>query len=293
MPYDTLDWHVQDGVLTLTLNRPERLNAFTVTMADELVEACVRASADDAVRAVVVTGAGRAFCAGMDLGVDNPFGLDATADPDLATLREGLGDPALLHGVRDTGGRVSLALMACTKPVIGAIHGAAVGVGATMTLPMDARLAADTARFGFVFGRIGIVPEACSTWFLPRLVGIAQALDWVYRAEPFDAAEALRGGLVQAVLPPGELLDEAHRLAHRWIDGRSAVAVALTRQMMWRNTAQPDPVAAHCIESLAMLHTSRHHGREGVAAFHDRRAPVFDGDGGSLPRWYPWWPVTP
>jgi len=216
MHYDTLDWHIERGVLTLTLNRPEQLNAFTVTMADELVDAYSRASDDDAVRAVVVTGAGKAFCAGMDLRVPgNVFGLNDRLDPDLATLRAGLDDPALVHGVRDSGGRVSLAAYACKKPIIGAIQGAAVGVGATMTLPMDVRLAAESARFGFVFGRIGIVPEACSTWFLPRLVGIAQALDWVYAAEPFDAAEALRGGLVKAVLPDGQLLDEAHRLAHR------------------------------------------------------------------------------
>lgn len=288
--YTTLDWHLGRGVLTLTLNRPDRLNGFTVEMAEELVDAYGWAGEDDAVRAVVVTGAGRAFCAGMDLGVDNPFGLDPHASPGLTALCAGLDDPALWHGVRDTGGRVSLALMQCKKPVIGAINGAAVGVGATMTLPMDVRLAADSARFGFVFGRLGIVPEACSSWFLPRLVGLQQALDWVYLAEPFDAAEALRGGLVKSVVPAGALLDEAHRLAHRYTDGRSLVATALTRQMLWRNSALTDPQLAHGIESLAVLHTARHDGREGVQAFRDKRVPTFTASArDDMPGFYPWW----
>ena len=201
MTYTTLDYTVTDRVLTLTLNRPDRLNAFTVTMADELEHAFRRASADDLVGAIVVTGAGRAFCAGMDLATTgNVFGLDETQHPTLADMHDKLEDPAILRGVRDTGGRVVLAIYDCMKPVIGAINGAAVGIGATMTLPMDIRLAADGAKIGFVFGRLGIVPEACSSWFLPRLVGIPQALEWVYSAEPFDAAEGVRAGLLKAVV---------------------------------------------------------------------------------------------
>ena len=177
-PYDTLDWSVADGILTLTLDRPEHLNAFTVTMAEELVDAYERASADDDVRAIVVTGRGRAFCAGMDLSVEgNVFGLDESLEPTMADLQEHLEDPEVVAGVRDTGGRVALAMYDCTKPIVGAINGAAVGIGATMTLPMDVRLASDRARIGFVFGKLGIVPEATSTWFLPRIVGVSRALE--------------------------------------------------------------------------------------------------------------------
>jgi len=276
MSYTTLDYLVTDRVLTLTLNRPERLNAFTVTMADELEHAFRRASTDDAVGAIVVTGAGRAFCAGMDLATSgNVFGLDESLRPTLADMHERLDDPGIVRGVRDTGGRVTLAIFDCMKPVIGAINGAAVGIGATMTLPMDFRLAAEGAKIGFVFGRLGIVPEACSSWFLPRLVGIQQALEWVYAAEPFDATEAQRGGLVKAVYPADRLLAEAHKLAHRFIDGRSAVAVALARQMIFRNSAQPHPLEAHRIDSLAMWHTSSHDGAEGVHAFLERRPAQF------------------
>jgi enoyl-CoA hydratase/carnithine racemase len=276
MTYTTIDYTVTDRILTLTLNRPERLNAFTVTMADELEHAFRRASADDAVGAIVVTGAGRAFCAGMDLASSgNVFGLDQALAPTLADMHERLDDPAILRGVRDTGGRVTLAIYDCLKPVIGAINGAAVGIGATMTLPMDVRLAAEGARIGFVFGRLGIVPEACSSWFLPRLVGISQALEWTYAAEPFDAAEAVRGGLVKAAVPADRLLDEARALAHRFIDGRSPVAVAMARQLVWRNVAQPHPVEAHRVDSLAMWHLSQGDGAEGVRAFQEKRAAQF------------------
>lgn len=276
MTYTTLDYTVADHVLTLTLNRPERLNAFTVTMADELEHAFRRASTDDTVGAVIVTGAGRAFCAGMDLATSgNVFGLDESLHPTLRDMHDRLDDPAILRGVRDTGGRVVLAIYDCMKPVIGAINGAAVGIGATMTLPMDIRLAAEGAKIGFVFGRLGIVPEACSSWFLPRLVGIPQALEWVYTAEPFDAAEGVRAGLVKAVVPPGQLLDEARRLAHRFIDNRSPLAVALARQLIYRNAGQPHPLEAHRVDSLAMWHLSRQDGAEGVRAFLEKRAPQF------------------
>jgi enoyl-CoA hydratase/carnithine racemase len=295
MTYTTLDYAVTDRVLTLTLNRPERLNAFTVTMADELEHAFRRASADDAVGAVVVTGAGRAFCAGMDLATSgNVFGLDETLAPTLADMHDRLDDPAILRGVRDTGGRVTLAIYDCMKPVIGAINGAAVGIGATMTLPMDVRLAAEGAKIGFVFGRLGIVPEACSSWFLPRIVGIPQALEWVYSAEPFDAAEAVRGGLVKAAIPAAQLLDEAHKLAHRFIDQRSPVAVALARQLIYRNAAQPHPIEAHRLDSLAMWHLSQKDGAEGVRAFLEKRSPHFTAKVSSdLPEFVAEWMKSP
>jgi enoyl-CoA hydratase/carnithine racemase len=291
MGYSTLSWQIDDRVLTLTLNRPAQLNAFTTTMADELIDAYTRASADDAVGAVVVTGAGRAFCAGMDLSVGgNVFGLDESLSPSLGELHAGWDDPAIVAGVRDTGGRVSLAVYDCKKPIIAAINGAAVGIGATMTLPMDVRLASDKARIGFVFGRIGVVPEACSTWFLPRIVGLQQALDWVYAADILTAEQALAGRLLKAVVPADQLLDQAHQLAHKYIDGRSPVSIALMRQMLMRNHAMPHPRDAHAVESLAMLHTSRHDGQEGVRAFNEKRAPAYTGrasDG--LPDFYPWW----
>jgi enoyl-CoA hydratase/carnithine racemase len=286
--YETLDWSVEDGVLTLTLDRPDQLNAFTVTMAEELVAAFERASAGDEVGAVVVTGRGRAFCAGMDLSVDgNVFGLDESLEPTLADLHDRLDDPEIVAGVRDTGGRVALAIYACTKPVIAAINGPAVGIGATMTLPMDVRLASNRARIGFVFGRLGIVPEACSTWFLPRIVGISRALEWVYCADILSAQEAYDGGLVRSVHPEDELLDAARALARRFVDGRSPVATALARQMMYRNSAQPHPLEAHRIDSLAMFYTSVGDGKEGVAAFREKRAPEFTGRASELPRIYP------
>jgi enoyl-CoA hydratase/carnithine racemase len=287
--YDTLDWSVEDGIATLTLDRPDQLNAFTVTMADELVEAFDRAGADDDVAAVVVTGRGRAFCAGMDLAEDgNVFGLDETLSPTLDDLHERLDDPEVVAGVRDTGGRVTLAVYRCPKPVIGAVNGAAVGIGATMTLPMDVRLASESARIGFVFGRLGIVPEAASSWFLPRLVGISRALEWVYTADVLTAQQALEGGLVRSVHPPDELLDAAYDLARRFTAHRSPVATALARQMMWRNSAQPHPLEAHRVDSLAMFYTSVGDGREGVQAFREKRDPEYTGKASEMPPFYPW-----
>jgi enoyl-CoA hydratase/carnithine racemase len=287
--YRTLDYSVEDRILTLTLDRPDQLNSFTLTMAEELVRAFERADRDDGVAAVVVTGRGRAFCAGMDLSADgNVFGLDESLRPTNDDMRSRLEDPEILAGVRDTGGLVSLAVFRCSKPVIGAINGAAVGIGATMTLPMDVRLASEAARIGFVFGRLGIVPEACSSWFLPRIVGISRALEWVYSADILTAAEAHEGGLVRSVHPPGELLDAAHDLAHRFTRNRSPVATALARQMMWRNSAQPHPLEAHRVDSLAMFFTSIGDGKEGVAAFREKREPRFTGRTTDMPPFYPW-----
>jgi enoyl-CoA hydratase/carnithine racemase len=284
MTYNTLDWTVTDRVLVLRLNRPEQLNAFTVEMANELVHAFERASADDAVGAVVVTGSGRAFCAGMDLSVPgNVFGLDEALRPTPQDLVDRFDDPEIVAGVRDTGGRVTLAIFACTKPVIGAINGAAVGIGATMTLAMDIRMASSSAKIGFVFGRLGIVPEACSSWFLPRLVGTQQAMEWVLSADILSAEEAQRGGLVRSVHAPETLVDEAVKLAHSFIDNRSPVAVALARQMLLRNPSFPHPVDAHRVDSLAMFYTSIGDGKEGVAAFREKRTPVFTGRASALP----------
>ena len=290
MKYNTLDWSVTDRILTLALNRPEQLNSFTVEMANELVHAFGRASEDDSVGAVVVTGAGRAFCAGMDLTkAGNVFGLDESLTPTLRDMNERLNDPVIFQGLRDTGGRVTLSIFDCKKPVIAAINGAAVGIGATMTLAMDVRLASDKARIGFVFGKIGIVPEACSSWFLPRIVGIAQALEWTYSADIIDGEEAKRGGLVKAVYAPDQLLPEAYKLARRIIDNRSPVAIALTRQMMYRNAAQPHPLEAHKVDSLAVYYTSLQDGKEGVQSFLEKRAPAFKGKASEMPPFYPWW----
>jgi len=290
MSYETLRYEVADHILTLTLNRPEQLNAFTVEMAEELIHAFNRASDDDAVRVIVVTGAGRAFCAGMDLSTDgNVFGLDETLAPTLEDMEQRLDDPEIVAGVRDTGGRVTLAIYDCKKPVIAAINGPAVGIGATMTCAMDIRLASEKARIGFVFNKIGIVPEACSSWFLPRVVGLSQALEWVYSADILQPDEALQGGLVKAVLPAEELLDEAYRIARR-IARHSPVAIALTRQMMYRNSATTHPLEAHKVDSLAMFYTSLASGKEGVQSFLEKRDAVFtDTTSKNMPDFYPWW----
>jgi enoyl-CoA hydratase/carnithine racemase len=295
MDYQTLRCELDQGIAILRLNRPERMNAFTVEMANELVDFFTRANADDAIRAIIVTGSGKAFCAGMDLLPEgNVFGLDESLQPTLDDLQHRLDDPAILRGVRDTGGRVTLSIFNCTKPVIAAINGAAVGIGATMTLAMDFRLAADNARIGFVFGKLGIVPEACSSWFLPRIVGLTQALEWTYSAEILDAATAHKGGLLKAVVPADQLLAEATALARRITENRSPVAVALTRQMMYRNAAQPHPLEAHRVDSLAMFYTSVGDGKEGVRAFLEKRAPQFEGKASDgLPPFYAEWTRMP
>ncbi len=286
MGFETITHQVDDGVLTITLNRPDQLNSFTVTMANELERSFRAVNDDDSVRAVIVTGAGRAFCAGMDLTSEgNVFGLDETRRPDLADMAD-LDDPQIAR-VRDTGGRVTLAIHDCRKPVIAAINGPAVGIGATMTLAMDARLVGEKARFGLVFGRLGIVPEAASTWFLPRIVGTARATDLMLSAEILDAEATVNAGL--ATGPHTELLSAARELADRWTKGRSPVAVALTRQMVRRNSAYEHPREAHRIDSLAMFWTSLGDGKEGVAAFLDKRDPQYRGRASQLPDFYREW----
>ena len=290
MVYNTIKYDVSENILTLTLNRPEQMNAFTVEMADELVSAFDRASSDDDVGAIVVTGAGRAFCAGMDLSVDgNVFGLNEDLSPSVEDMQQRLEDPEIERGVRDTGGRVALSIFNCTKPVIAAINGAAVGVGATLTSAMDIRLASEKARIGFVFNKIGIVPESCTTWFLPRIVGMSLALEWLYTGEILRPEEALQGRYVKAVVPPDQLLEEAYKIARRIVQ-HSPVAIALTRQMFYRNSALAHPVEAHKIESLAMFYTSIKDGKEGVQSFLEKRQPEFrEKTSQDMPHFYPWW----
>jgi len=279
MTYHEITYAAANGVLTLTLNRPDKLNAFTRTMLAELLDAFDRADADDAVRAIVVTGAGRGFCAGADLsaGADT-FGADARPDR-----------PSGLH--RDGGGVLALRIYSSLKPVIAAVNGAAVGVGATMLLPMDIRLASREARFGFVFARRGIVPEACSSWFLPRVVGIAKALEWSYSGRVFAADEAQAGGLVSEVLAPEELLLRALALAGEIAANTSAVSVTLIRHMMWRMLGAAHPMEAHRIDSRGIYHLGRAaDAREGVQAFLDKRPAQFPGKvSRDLPPYFPWW----
>ncbi|MFZ9395574.1 MAG: crotonase/enoyl-CoA hydratase family protein [Erythrobacter sp.] len=272
-----------DGIATVTLNRPEKMNAYTRTMGEELIAAMDDIDADDAVRAVIFTGAGdRAFCAGADLTPEG--GGHVFSDP---TEVADLSDPK----VRDGGGLLTLRLFESKKPLISACNGVAVGVGATMQLAMDIRLAADTARYGFVFARRGIVPEAASSWFLPRIVGISQALEWCYTGRVFDAAEAKAGGLVRSVHPGAELMGAARALAREIADNTSAISVAMTRAMMWRLPSGEHPMHAHRIDSRAIYRLSRGaDAREGIASFLEKRSPAYPGKvSADMPDFYPWW----
>ncbi len=282
MGYSHIAFDVSEGIATITLNRPEKMNAFTRTMMDEMIDALDRTDGDDAVRAVIFTGAGdRAFCAGADLTPESgvPF-----ADPSPV---DDLSDPR----VRDGGGKLTLRLFDSKKPLISACNGAAVGVGVTMQLPMDIRLASDTARYGFVFARRGIVPEACSSWFLPKLVGVAQALEWCMTGRIFDAQEALAGGLVRSVHAPGELIDAARGIAREIADNTSAVSVAMTRAMLWRNSHGEHPMIAHKIDSRAIYRLSKGaDAQEGVQSFLEKRPAAFPlRVSRDMPDFYPWW----
>jgi enoyl-CoA hydratase/carnithine racemase len=278
MEFEQILYEVEDHVLTITLNRPERLNAFTATMGKELIEALDAADADDSVRAIVITGAGRGFCAGADLE-----GGGSTFD---WSERHAAGEEV----PRDGGGRISLRLFDCVKPVIAAINGPAVGVGITMTLPMDVRLAAEGAKIGFVFARRGIVPEACSSWFLPRIVGISQAMEWVATGRVFDASEALAGGLVRSVHAPDDVLPAARDLAREIADNAAPVSVALARRMMWTMLGAPHPMDAHRADSRAMFARGRSEdAREGVTSFLEKRPAQFtDRVSDGLPDILPW-----
>lgn len=281
--YSQIKLEKSGRVAMLTLHRPDKMNAFTSTMMEELVAAIDETDADDDVRAVIVTGHGdRAFCAGADLTPEDgaaPFASKAPVDD--------LSDPI----VRDGGGRVTLRFFNSKKPLIGACNGVAVGVGATMQLPFDIRLASESARFGFVFARRGIVPEACSSWFLPRLVGMAQAMEWCMTGRVFDAQEALRGGLVRSLHAPGELMDAAHALAGEIAENTSAVSVAMTRAMLWRLGAGGHPMDAHRVDSRAIYTLGK--GKdvaEGVASFLEKRPPAFPAKvSEDMPGFYPWW----
>lgn len=290
MTYNTLKLEIRDYILTLTLNRPDAMNAFTVEMSDELIEVFNNASEDDTIRAIVVTGAGRAFCAGMDLSIGgNVFGLNEELKPTIEDMNDRLDDPEIIKGVRDTGGMVNLAIYDCKKPIIAAINGAAVGIGATMTSAMDIRLASVYARIGFVFNKIGITPEACSTWFLPRIVGISTALEWCYTGDILKPDVAQAAGYVKAVYPADQLLEEAYKIARKIVK-HSPVAIALTRQMMYRNAAKDHPLEAHKVDSLAIYYASLKDGKEGVASFLEKRDPEFTQKASSdMPDFYPWW----
>ena len=290
MAYEQITYEVRDQILTITLNRPEKLNAFTATMQRELIDAFDNADRDDGVRAIIVTGAGRAFCAGADLssGADT-FDRDARRGPGrrLAGGKVDYSDPQ----VRDGGGQVTLRIFKCLKPVIAAVNGPAVGIGVTMQLAMDIRIASAAARFGCVFSQRGIVPEAASSWFLPRIVGISQALEWCYTGRVFPAQEALAGRLVSKVVPADELLATARSLASEIAAKTAPVSVALIRQMMWRMLGADDPMEAHKVDSRGIYTRGRSEDvKEGVVAFLEKRPAQFKNKVSSdMPDYFPWW----
>jgi enoyl-CoA hydratase/carnithine racemase len=283
MDFTEIRLDVGDGIATLTLHRPEKLNAFTGTTLKEMIAAFDRTDADDGVRAVIVTGAGRAFCAGADVS-----GGGQTFDYESQGLRE-------IRDFRDGGGLLTLRIFESRKPVIAAVNGSAVGLGVTMTLPMDIRIASSAARFGFVFARRGIVPEAASSWFLPRLVGISQAAEWCYTGRIFSAEEALAGRLVSRVVAPEALLDTARGIAREIADNTAPVSVTLTRAMLWRMLGADHPMEAHRVDSQAIFERGRSADAiEGVTAFLQKRPAAFPMKPSTdLPAFYPWWPPRP
>ncbi|GGC80112.1 crotonase/enoyl-CoA hydratase family protein [Chelatococcus reniformis] len=292
MAYSTIQTELSDGILTLTLNRPDRLNAFTGEMMYEMIDAFDKSDADDAVKAVIVTGAGRGFCAGADLAAGGAtFDRNSRADREPIPLGAD-GQPDVSHeAARDGGGRVTLRIFNSLKPVIAAVNGPAVGIGATMQLPMDIRIASEDARFGFVFSQRGIVMEACSSWFLPRLVGIQQAADWAYSGRVFSAQEALEGGLVKRVVPKDDLLPTARALALEYTKKTAPVSIALMRQMMWRMLGADHPMEAHRVDSRGIFHRGKSNDvKEGVTSFLEKRQPNFtDKVSSDMPPYFPWY----
>ncbi|MAP10503.1 MAG: enoyl-CoA hydratase [Gammaproteobacteria bacterium] len=280
MEFETILYDVKDGVLTITLNRPDRLNAFTKFMRNDLIDAVDAAEADDNVRAIVFTGAGRGYCAGADLGRGGDTFNHAKRD-----------ESEERYPGRDGGGTLTLRLFECRKPLIAAINGPAVGIGITMTLPMDLRLASTNAKFGFVFTRRAIVPEAASSWFLPRLVGPGQALEWMLSGRVFDAEEALAGGLLRSLHAPEELLPAANALAREFADNTAPVSVAMTRQMIWKMMTEQHPMAAHRVDTAGVRYCgSLPDAREGVESFLEKRPPRFSASpANDMPEFYPWW----
>ncbi|MFZ4603748.1 MAG: crotonase/enoyl-CoA hydratase family protein [Caulobacterales bacterium] len=280
-----------DGhVATITLNRPDKMNAFTGQMMLDLIQAFDVTDAADDVGAVIVTGAGRAFCAGADLSAGaKTFDYEARED------RPERGDKGSVEHLRDGGGRLTLRIFESLKPVIAAVNGAAVGVGVTMQLPMDIRIASEDAKFGFVFARRGIVPEACSSWFLPRLVGISTALEWCYSGRVFGAAEAHQRGLVRSLHAPGDLLGAAQAIAREIVDNTAPVSVALTRQMLWRMLGADHPMEAHKVDSRAIFERGKQaDAREGVVSFLEKRAPNYPNTvSKDMPAFVPWWKERP
>ncbi|MDB5818809.1 MAG: enoyl-CoA hydratase [Rhizobacter sp.] len=289
--YETIRYELDDGVLTITLNRPDKLNALSVLMRHELVDALDRADADDAVKAVIFTGEGRAYCAGFDLS-SGAAAFDPAKRSGVVGVGVGVGgaSPPTEPG-RDGGGILALRLFASTKPLIAAVNGAAVGIGASMLLPMDIRIASAQARFGFVFNRRGMVPDACASWFLPRVVGINRALQWTYTGALVGADDALAAGLVERVVPPDQLLAAARSIAREIADNTAPVSTALTRQMMWRMLGAAHPMQAHVIESQALASRGASaDSREGVGAFLEKRPARFPGTvSADMPAFYPWW----
>jgi enoyl-CoA hydratase/carnithine racemase len=287
-PEETLHCEIENHVLTVTLNRPQRLNALNGQMAEELMQVIDRSDADDDIRALIVTGSGRGFCSGFDLDRADVFDNRGASMVDPANSSAG--------GVaRDLGGRLTLRLFDSLKPIIAAVNGVAVGIGATLLLPMDFRLASRTAQVGFVFTRRGIVPEAASGWFLPRVVGITRALDWSLSGRLVSAQEAASAGLFGSLHEPAELLLAARRIADQLVDDVSPVSAVLTRHMMWRGLTLDHPMEAHQIDSRLMAERGAHaDSREGVAAFLEKRRPHFSGRAPSdLPQTFPWWPDRP
>ena len=287
MEFECILYEVKDKVLTITLNRPNRLNAYTGQMQSNLIEAFDKAGKDDDIRAIIVTGAGRGFCAGADLGAGgNTFNREVRNNKGET---EGIKDDP--EWMRDGGGRTTLAIFDCPKPIIAAFNGPAVGVGVTMTLPMDIRIASEEAKFGFVFARRGLVPEAASSWFLPRVVGINKALEWTFSGRVFSPEEAKEGGLIRSIHPADKLLEEANKIAQEIVENTSAVSVAMTRQMLWKLLGADHPMEAHKVDSRAIYELGKGgDSKEGVESFLEKRSPKFPSKvSEDMPEFYPWW----